>query len=53
MFRQDHNINDVILQENETIGAKYASVDEIFEMIKNKEFLDFDYIEDFFEKARL
>jgi len=53
LFRQDYNINDVILQENETIGAKYTSADEILGMIKNKEFLSFDYIEDFFEKARL
>jgi len=48
LFRQDHDINDVILQENETIGAKCASAGEIREMIRNKEFLDFDYIEDLF-----
>ena len=53
LFRQDHDINDVTLQENETIDAKYASADEIHGMIKNKEFLGFDYIEDLFEKARL
>jgi len=53
LFRQNHNINDVTLQENETIDAKYVSTDEIHGMIKNKEFLGFDYIEDLFEKARL
>ena len=52
LFRQDFNINDVVLQENETIDAKYATMDEIGKMINSGEFIAFHYIEDFFEKVK-
>jgi 8-oxo-dGTP pyrophosphatase MutT (NUDIX family) len=52
LFRQDFNISDVILQEYETTDAKYATAEEIRQMIENGEFIAFHYIEDLFEKAR-
>lgn len=51
LFRQDFDINDVVLQENETVDAKYASKDEIRRMIKTGEFIAFHYIEDLFERT--
>ena len=51
LFKQDFDINDVVLQENETTAAKYAAPEEIRRMIKNDEFIGFRYIEDLFEKA--
>ena len=52
LFRQDFNICDIVLQENETTAAKYATTDEIRKMIRNNEFIGFHYIEDLFEKAK-
>jgi len=40
------------LQENETTDAKYATAEEIKQMIKNGEFIAFHYIEDLFDKAK-
>jgi len=40
LFDQDFDINDVVLQENETVDAKYATLDEIEGMIKNGEFIN-------------
>jgi len=39
LFQQDFDINDVVLQENETVDAKYATLDEIQCMIENGEFI--------------
>ena len=39
LFDQDFDINDVVLQENETVDAKYATLDEIAEMITKNEFV--------------
>jgi 8-oxo-dGTP pyrophosphatase MutT (NUDIX family) len=52
VFRQNYDILNVILQENETTDAKYATADEIRRMIKNDEFIAFHYIEDLFEKVK-
>ena len=49
LFRQDFDIDDVVLQENETVDAKYASVDEIREMVKNGEFVPIDHDFEFLE----
>ena len=50
LFRQDFDLRDVVLQENETIDAKYATKDEINNMIHNGEFVIIDYnIEDLLE----
>ena len=49
LFQQDFDLGDVVLQENETVDAKYATLDEIKEMIKNDEFIsifhDLDLLE--------
>jgi 8-oxo-dGTP pyrophosphatase MutT (NUDIX family) len=39
LFQQDFDLGDVILQENETVDAKYATLDEIERMIQNGEFI--------------
>jgi len=39
LFQQDFNIDDVVLQENETVDAKYADIDDIKRMIENGEFI--------------
>ena len=48
LFRQDFELSEVIFQEYETINAKYASYDDIIQMMKNKEFCRFDYFEELF-----
>jgi len=53
LFRQDFDINDVVLQENETTDAKYAATDEIRKMIDNGEFIAFHYIEDLFGRITI
>ena len=47
LFRQDFIIGDAVLQENETVDIKYASADEIRMMVKNGDFIDFHYLEEF------
>ena len=39
LFEQDFDLKDIVLQENETVDAKYASIDEIQRMIDNNEFI--------------
>jgi len=39
LFQQDFDLGDVVLQENETVDAKYATLDEIERMIQNDEFI--------------
>ncbi len=49
LFRQDFDLNGVVLQEFETVDAKYASKAEIREMIQNGTFAETaDYIEELF-----
>ena len=45
-------IQDVVLQENETTDAKYASADDILKMIDEGEFIAFHYIGELFEKVK-
>jgi len=40
LFEQDFDINDVVLQENETVDAKYVTLDEIERLIQNGEFIN-------------
>ena len=49
LFTQDFDIEDVILQENETTDAKYASINEIYKLIDDGEFIPFHYIGELFE----
>ncbi len=44
LFRQDFDIENVVLQENETVDAKWATMDEVTEMYNNGEFINFSYI---------
>ncbi|MCL2022969.1 MAG: NUDIX domain-containing protein [Oscillospiraceae bacterium] len=53
LFRQEFDMMDVVLQENETIDAKLASPDDIRKMIAAGDFVIFDYLDEFFEKAKL
>ncbi|MCL1849410.1 MAG: NUDIX domain-containing protein [Clostridiales bacterium] len=46
LFKQDFNIDDVVLQEYETIDAKYATADEIRAMLRSGEFSPFHYFLD-------
>jgi len=39
LFRQDFELGDVVLQENETVDAKYATAEEIQRMIGRDEFI--------------
>ena len=49
LFRQDFEIADIKLQEGETIDAKYAELDEIFEMISRGRFCPIDYMNELHE----
>jgi len=51
LFKQDFDLRDVVLQENETVDAKYATIDEVCRMIENGEFVNIGYdVKDFFER---
>ena len=50
LFRQDFDICDVILQENETCDAKWATKDEIRQMLKSGKFCSFHYLEELFKR---
>ena len=52
LFRQDFDINDVVLQKDETSDAKYAKADEIRRMQANGEFIVFHSAEAVFERAK-
>jgi len=52
LFRQDFDISDVILQENETTDVKYAPPAEIRKMVNSGDFIAFHYLEDLFEKTK-
>ncbi len=49
LFKQDFDIDEVVLQENETCDAKCASKEEILRMIDNGEFIDFNHIKELFD----
>jgi len=46
LFRQDFDLDDVVLQEGETTDAKYVTPDEIRNMQKKGNFVRADYLED-------
>lgn len=48
LFNQDFCIKEVVLQENETIDAKWASLAEIKQMMSEGEFIAFDYFNELF-----
>lgn len=50
LFRQEAELRDVVFQEGETCDAKWATKDDIREMLKTGEFVPvFDYLEWLFE----
>ena len=51
LFRQDFDVNDVVLQEGETTAAKYATMDEIRELVQKKAFVPCGYLDELFLKA--
>ena len=46
LFNQDFDVRNIVLQENETIDAKYVKTIELRQMINEGEFIAFHYIED-------
>lgn len=48
LFREDFSIEEVVLQENETVNARWASLAEIREMMFSGEFVTFDYFDELF-----
>ena len=50
LFKQDFCLQEIVLQENETIDAKYARISEIRQMINNSEFIPFPYINEIFDQ---
>lgn len=41
LFHHDCSINDIVLQEGETVDAMWATSDKIRELIANKEFVEY------------
>lgn len=48
LFRQDFDINDVVLQPGETTDKRYADALEILQMHSRGDFVPFDYLERIF-----
>lgn len=48
LFREDFSIEEVVLQENETVNARWASLAEIRAMMSSGEFVAFDYFDELF-----
>lgn len=49
LFRQDFDLRDVVLQEGETCGAKYAGAEEILAMADSGTFVPLDYLRELLE----
>jgi len=49
LVRQNIDINDLKLQYDEVAAAKWATEDDIKEMLQQGEFIAFDYLEEIFE----
>ncbi len=52
LFRQDVALEDVVLQEGETCDVKYASQEEILQMMGRGDFILQNYVGELFEKIR-
>lgn len=50
-FRQDFELSKLKLLEGETCDAMAASRDEIFRMLRNDEFVRYEYVEDFLNQT--
>ena len=51
LFEQDFSLEDVVLQEGETCGACYAGREEILEMLREKSFVPYEYLDELFAKV--
>ncbi|MFE8702592.1 NUDIX domain-containing protein [Cytobacillus sp. FJAT-54145] len=52
LVNQEVDVKDLKLQEEEVADAKWASEEQIKEMVTNGEFIAFEYLDRFFELAR-
>jgi len=52
LFRQEFDLADVVLQEGETVAARYATAAEIREMVARGEFFAHDRLEEVLEFAK-
>lgn len=50
LFRQNFDLEDITLQEGETVDAKWATQDEIMKMVQTGEFISFAYLAEFFKR---
>lgn len=48
LFREDHDLAEVVLQPGETVDAKFAARDEIYRMYREGELVPFDYLDRLF-----
>ena len=53
LFKQDFDMNDVVLQPGETVDVKLATMDEIRAMMQADEFVPDSFIEELFETAKI
>lgn len=51
LFRQDFNLDDVVLQEGETCDRMYAKADKIKELINNGMFVPYSYLQQLLDMA--
>ena len=51
LFRQDFDLNDVVLQPGETTDKMYVSKERILKMQKDGEFVPYSYLQKFFKAA--
>jgi len=51
MFKQDFNIEDVVLQPGETVDAKCATLEEVCALIEHKAFVPDDFFDELFTWA--
>lgn len=51
LFRQDFDLNDVVLLEGETCDKMYASKEEILRMLEHGSFIPFRYLDELMEIA--
>lgn len=53
LFRQDFDLNDVVLQPGETVDKMYADKYTILQLCRNEEFVPYDYLQELFKIAGL
>ena len=51
LFRQDFDLNDVILQPGETVDKKYADKETILHLLEAGKFVPYDYLPELFAAA--